>query len=207
MRVPGATTRLVLAGMLAASAAGKIPAASRENLPTASPVHHGGGEPPAVTDHIAHLVEAADQACFMRGSDADELAAWARLQHWTPATPEALGAGANDFATLLAGWTYETPFAAFAVVHSRLNPPNEGHVCSLTTRLASGEQHDEVRSAFQKRFGASAASEPEGGESHTDQFWIERDLGPPVKATIVHTPATRSITIRMIHGKARPLRS
>jgi hypothetical protein len=189
-------------GLLAAVAAGLSNAS-----PSLRPAHHGGGEPPAVADHVTYLVEMADEACFVRGSDADALAAWARFQHWTPATAEALGAGANGFATLLAGWTYETQFAAFAIVQSRLNPPHDGHVCSLTTRLLSGEQHGEVRSAFEKKFGAPAASEPERDESHTDQFWIERDLGPPVKATIVHTPATRSITIRMIHGKAWPLRS
>jgi hypothetical protein len=186
-------------GALAVFAAGLASAS-----PPATLVHHGGGESPAVRDHVAHLVETAEQACFERGSDAEALADWAKLQHWTPAPPEALGTGSNTFYTLIAGWTYETAFAPFAIVQSRLNEPYDGHVCSLTTRLASAEQHDEVRSVFEKRFGPAVAGDPEGGESHADQFWLERDLGPPVKATILHTPATRSITIRMIHGKAWP---
>lgn len=201
-----ATTQWVIGATLAAIAVGRACAGAPESATPALPVHHGGGEAPAVADHVVHLIEVADEACFVRGSDAEALSQWARFQHWTPAPAQQLGS-ANDFATLIAGWTYETPFAAFAVVQSRLNAPNHGYVCSLTTKLASAEQHGEVRAAFERKFGATAAGEPERGESHSDQFWIERDLGPPVKATILHTPATHSITIRMIHGKARPLRS
>jgi hypothetical protein len=204
MRTLGKAMRWLGGGALAAFAAGLANAS-----PPATLVHHGDGESPAVRDHVAHLVETADEACFERGSDAKALADWARFQHWTPAPPEALGAGTNTFSTLIAGWTYETAFSPFAIVHSRLNEPYDGYVCSLTTTLASAEQHGEVRSAFAKKFGPAVAGgpDPEGRESHADQFWLERDLGAPVKATILHTPATRSITIRMIHGKAWPGRS
>lgn len=202
-----ATTRWVIGATLAAIAVGRACAGAPESATPALTVHHGGGAAPAIADHVAHLIEAADEACFVRGSDAEALSQWAQFQHWTPAPAQELGTGANDFATLIAGWTYETPFASFAIVQSRLNAPHDGYVCSLTTKLASAEQHVEVRAAFQRKFGATTSAEPERGESHSDQFWIERDLGPPVKATILHTPATSSLTIRMIHGKTRPLRS
>lgn len=176
--------RWTISGMLAVGAASQALA-------------HHGGEPPIVADHVASIIEAVNEACFVRGSDAKAMADWAEYQHWTPARERELGVDLH-LVTPIAGWTYETPFAPFAIIQSRLNAPYQGSVCSITTKIASVQQHAEVRAAFQKQFRVVALSEPEREESHTDKFWIERDRGPPIKATILHAPTTQTITIRII---------
>jgi hypothetical protein len=192
--------------MLAGVAEGQALAGIFAPSPPAQPVHHGGGEALAVADHVAHLIEIADEACFLRGSDAPSLAAWAQVQHWRPVAAEDLKNGLNEFTTLVAGWTFETRFSAFAVVQSRLNAPHDGYVCSITTKLASASQHGETKAAIQNRFGMVIERETDRLESHTDHFWIERGE-KPVKVTLVYAPATGRTTIRMIHGNSRPVRS
>lgn len=161
----------------------------------------------APDEFVRGLIETVDQACFERGDDAEQLRVWALAHAWIPVPSQELERHANELTTLIGGFTLENELGAFAVIQSEFKPPGNGHVCSLTTKLASATQHTAAKAAFAQRFGAPIAEELDRPEQHTDRYWIERGRQPPVKATIVHTPASRALTIRMIHGSAMPLRS
>jgi hypothetical protein len=200
------TSRWMGCGLVAAVAACQALAGSSNAPAQLQPVHHGGGREPAVAALVSHYIEIADEACLIRGSDEQTLSSWAQSQHWLPVAPADLKPGQNEFTTLVAGWTFETPFSAFAVVQSRLNEPHDGYVCSVTTKLASASQHIEIKTAIQSRFEAVIERETERAESHTDHFRIEHE-SKPVKVTLVYVPQAGSITIRMLHSTARHGRS
>lgn len=198
-----ASARAVAAACVAAVSQALALASWADDLPSAAPALNGA----AADRFVRHLVETADQACFERGGDAEQLKTWALAQSWTSLPRQELERNANEFATQIGGWTHTNEFGAFAVIQSQIKPPGSGYVCSLTTKLASQDQHAATKAAFAQRYGAAIAEELDKPEQHTDRYWIERGERPPVRATIVHVPSSGAITIRMIHGRAMPLRS
>lgn len=175
-------------------------------------VHHGempsGAAGVSDRDAVSNLMQIANDACYERGDSSDALRSWAQYSHWMPATPEQLGGvPENDFTQVVAGWTVTSTFGATAIIQSKFRGREPGHVCSVTAILPDINLHTDAKSAFQKQFGTVIAEEHDVPDQHTDRFWIERDKDPPVKASMVFTPSRRMITIRMIHGNARPLRS
>lgn len=160
------------------------------------------------SDAVGQLMQFADDACFVRGADAAGLLAWADQAHGSPTSSEQLRGQDNEFTTMVGGWMFKTQFGAVALLQSRFRAPERGYVCSITAQLPGLEHHLAAKAAFQKRFGVLIAEEKDTPIQHTDRFWIERgDTRPPVKASMVFNRPKRIITIRMIHGQLRPLRS
>lgn len=175
------------------------------------PAHHGelsAGAEASQGDAVHRLMRITKEACFLRGGDAEELRAWAENAHWMPATPAQLGSvPENEFTRVVSGWTVASEFGTTAIIQSEMRPPQEGHVCSVTAQLPTAAQHPDAKAAFQEQFDTSIDEEHDVPDQHTDRFWIERGSQPPVNAMMVFTRSQRMITIRMIHGKAWPLRS
>jgi hypothetical protein len=171
-------------------------------------VHHGGAASgPILADPVTHIVKVAEEACYRRGADEAGLRVWADTQHWTPVGAQELSRQQNEFSTLTGGWTVKNAIGAFALIQSRIKSPNIGSVCSITVQPVSADQHLQLKQAFAKRFGADIAEEVDRPDQHTDRYWLENANKPPVKASMTHTRSSSTMTIRMIHGGARPLGS
>ena len=97
---------------------------------------------------------------------------------------------------------------AVAVMQSELRAPNQGHVCSVTAKLADLSEHAQFKHAFSGQFGVAIAEEQDNRNQHTDRYWIKKDKGdPPIKSTVIFDRDSRIITIRMIHGRRHPAES
>ncbi len=173
--------------------------------------HHGAPAGDAATiaaDPVEQLMQITNEACLVRGDDAEALKTWAANSHWTPATADALAAIQDRGITqVVGGWTVASDFGATAIIQSEFRPPESGHVCSVTTQLPANALHPDAKSAFKRQFNTDIAEEHDSPDQHTDRYWIKRDRKLPVKASIVFTHSRRLITIRMIHGRKGPLDS
>lgn len=202
--------RIAIAVLAAAIAAPVCDQRSAWSGPSALSVlvHHGEAEnAPLVLDPVTHIVNLADEACYRRGADEAGLRVWADAQHWSPVGPEELSSQQNEFTTLTGGWTVKNEIGAFALIQSRMKSPNVGRVCSITVQPVSAEQHLQLKQSFAKRFGVDIAEEIDRPDEHTDRYWLANGKNPPVKASMIHARPSNTMTIRMIHGGARPLGS
>lgn len=199
-----------LAATLAAQVGDRISEPTKNRSRTLL-VHHGMALPesgtPARELTASKLIELADNSCFLFGNSVEGLRQWAETAHGTASNAQDLAKHDNDYTQLVGGWTLTTEIGAVAVIQSAMRPPASGHVCSITAKLTADEQHAQTKAEFQRRFESVIEEEKDASDQHIDRFWIERSTRPPVKASIVFTKSNRIITIRMIHGKARPLRS
>lgn len=172
----------------------------------AIPVHHGTGDPPrSQRNTVEQFIETARVACFEKGSHRDALRALAADQHWNPVGESDLSHQNTEISDMIGGWTFQTPVGAVAILHSSLRAPLHGYVCSVTTKIKSRTQHREAKDLIASTFDAAIAEERDDPDRHTDRYWFDRGRAPPVKASLIYDRVRQSITLRMIHGTARPL--
>lgn len=190
---------------------GVVPAsASAESLLRL--VHHGE-KPSSQTDNsrlepVQHLMSIVHETCFERGGDSDALKKWADDTHWNTASAERLKAiPDNEFTQVTGGWTAATEIGVVAIIQSKIRSSRRGFVCSVTAKVPNTKMHQDFKSIFESQFNTTIAEEHHAPNQQTNRYWIERNKRAPVKATMVFTPSQGIMTIRMIHGHARPLKS
>lgn len=154
--------------------------------------------------NVERILSVAREACFEHGASRARLGAFAAQAGWKTAHPTEIDRHHTDWTVLVGAWTFLDGEHATAVFQSVFRAPRVGAVCSITTKLASDEEHLELKDGFSRQFGTDISEEDEQSSLHIDRYWIDRGRSPPVKSSLSYDRMARTITIRMIHGLALP---
>ncbi|MFN0218231.1 MAG: hypothetical protein ACKVP4_05375 [Hyphomicrobium sp.] len=166
--------------------------------------HHDETKAINAKDSVDHLLELAYRSCFGHGGDLNGLRKEAEVLGWQTVPDTELMRNETNISQMRGGWLFSNEFGSYAVIQSILKSDPGTSVCSITTQLSDPGLHPRIKAKFLVRFNTTIAEEVDGPAEHVDRFWLNRAHKTPIKASMRFVRSSGSLTIRMIHGNARP---
>ncbi len=154
------------------------------------------------SSYVDKLLVLLRDSCLKNGDNPHGLNALANERGWVAASQQELRQHQNQFTRLVGGWSWADGHSAYAMFQSTNDQQPPVYVCSITVGLPTIDAFVILRSEFEKYFATGHDQDVQRRETVTYRYWLRRVDGTPVRTSLVHTPASNALTVRLIFGMA-----